>query len=53
MLKDLKLNLFPTTKNKPIEHLLPDSKFSRENNFWVYNIETPFNLPEFLTLRVK
>ena len=51
--KRLKAKFIPTTKNKPIEHLLPDSKFSRENDFWVYNIETPFNLPEFLTLRVK
>jgi FkbH-like protein len=51
--KKLKAKFIPTAKNKPIEHLLSDSKFSKENNFWVYNIETPFNMPEFLTLRVK
>ena len=51
--KRLKAKFIPTTKNKPIENLLSDSKFSKENDYWVYNIETPFNMPEFLTLIVK
>jgi len=51
--KRLKAKFVPTAKNKPIENLLPDSKFIKEDNFWVYNIETPFNMPEFLTLRVE
>jgi len=51
--KKLKAKFIPTAKNKPIENLLQDSKFSKENDFWVYNIERPFNMPEFLTLRVE
>ena len=51
--KRLKAKFIPTAKNKPIENLLPDSKFTKENDFWVYNVETPFNMPEFLTLRVE
>jgi len=51
--KKLKAKFIPTAKNKPIENLLEDSKFFKENDFWVYNIEKPFNMPEFLTLRVE
>jgi len=51
--KKLKARFIPTAKNKPVENLLPDSNFSKENDFWVYDIETPFNMPEFLTLRVE
>lgn len=51
--KKLKAKFIPTSKNKPIENLLPDCKFSKEGDYWVYNIETPFNMPEFLTLRVE
>ncbi len=51
--KRLKAKFIPTAKNKPIEKLLPDSKFSKQDDFWIYNIETPFNMPEFLTLRVE
>jgi len=51
--KKLKAKFIPTAKNKPIENFLSDSKFSKENDFWVYNTEIPFNMPEFLTLRVE
>ena len=51
--KRLKAKFIPTPKNKPIENLLQDSNFYQENDFWVYNIEIPFNMPEFLTLRVE
>ena len=49
----LKAKFIPTSKNKPAENLLEDSNFFQENDFWIYNIETPFNMPEFLTLRVE
>ncbi len=49
--KRLKAKFIPTPKNKPIEDFLPNCKFHQENDFWIYNLETPFNMPDFLTLR--
>ena len=49
--KRLKAKFIPTSKNKPIENFLPNCQFHQENNFWIYNLETPFNMPNFLTLR--
>jgi len=51
--KRIKAKFIPTIKNKPIENFLPDSGFFLENDFWIYNVEKPFNTPEFLTLRVE
>ena len=51
--KRIKAKFVPTAKNKPIENFLPDSGFSHENDFWIYNVEKPFNMPEFLTLRIE
>jgi FkbH-like protein len=50
-IKRLKAKFIPTSKNKPIENFLPNCKFHQENDFWIYNLETPFNMPNFLTLR--
>jgi len=49
--KRLKAKFIPTLKNKPIEDFLPNSQFYEENGFWIYNLEKPFNMPGFLTLR--
>ena len=49
--KRLKAKFIPTPKNKPIENFLPNCQFHQENDFWIYNLETPFNMPDFLTLR--
>jgi FkbH-like protein len=49
--KRLKAKFIPTLKNKPVADFLPNSQFYQENGFWIYNLETPFSMPEFLTLR--
>jgi len=49
--KRLKAKFIPTLKNKPIEDFLPSSQFYEENGFWIYDLEKPFNMPEFLTLQ--
>ena len=49
--KRLKAKFIPTAKNKPAENFLPNCQFHQENDFWIYNLETPFNMPDFLTLR--
>jgi FkbH-like protein len=48
--KRLKAKFIPTLKNKPIEDFLLNSKFYEENGFWIYNLDKPFNIPNFLTL---
>ena len=49
--KRLKAKFIPTLKNKPIEDFLSNSQFYEENGFWIYNLEKPFNMPNFLTLK--
>ena len=48
--KRLKAKFIPTLKNKPIEDFLFNSQFYQENGFWNYNLDKPFNMPNFLTL---
>ena len=50
-IKRLKAKFIPTLKNKPIEDFLFNSQFYEENGFWIYNLEKPFNMPNFLTLK--
>ena len=52
-IKKLKAKFIPTAKNKPIENFLPDSKFYKENDFWIYDIETPYNIPDFLKISIE
>ena len=50
-IKKLKAKFIPTLKNKPIEDFLSNSQFNKENDIWVYDLEKPFNMPEFIKLR--
>jgi len=49
-IKRLKAKFIPTEKNKPIENFLPSCQFYEKDGFWIYNLDKPFNMPDFLTL---
>jgi FkbH-like protein len=49
-IKRLKAKFIPTKKNKPIENFLPDCQFYEKDGVWIYNLDKPFNMPNFLTL---
>ena len=49
-IKRLKAKFIPTEKNKPIENFLPDCQFYKKDGVWIYNLDKPFNMPDFLTL---
>ena len=49
-IKRLKAKFIPTEKNKPIENFLPDCQFYKKDGIWIYNLDKPFNMPDFLTL---
>jgi FkbH-like protein len=46
--KRLKAQFIPTQKNKPIESFLPDCGFKKEDDHWVYDLNIPFNSPNYL-----
>ena len=49
-IKILKAKFIPTEKNKPIENFLTDCQFYKKDDIWIYNLNKPFNMPNFLTL---
>jgi len=49
-IKRLKAKFIPTEKNKPIENFLPNCQFYKKDGIWIYNLDKPFNMPDFLTL---
>ena len=49
-IKRLKAKFIPTKKNKPIENFLPNCQFYKKDGIWIYNLDKPFNMPDFLTL---
>ncbi len=51
--KKIKAQYVPTQKNSPIQEFLPSCGFEKENNSWIYNLEKPFNVPNFITVEEK
>ncbi len=49
----IKAKYVPTNKNKPIENFLPDNGFVSEGEFWVFDVNKTFNMPDFLTVTVE
>lgn len=49
----IKAEYVPTGKNKPIESFLPENGFEQEGDYWVFNLNKTFNMPDFLTLSVE
>jgi len=49
-IKRLKAKFIPTEKNEPIKNFLSDCQFYKKDDIWVYDLNKPFNMPDFLTL---
>lgn len=49
----IKAEYIPTQKNKPIENFLPNCGFKKEGNYWIYNCDEEFKVPDFLAVSVK
>ena len=49
-IKRLKAKFIPTEKNKPIKNFLSDCQFYKKDGTWIYDLDKPFNMPDFLTL---
>ena len=50
--KRLLAKYVPTDKNKPIEGFLEDNGFIKKDEYWIFDLQKPFNMPKFLTLSV-
>lgn len=46
----IKAQFIPTQKNKPIEDFLPNCGFYKEGDYWVYSLNSPFEIPKCLTV---
>ena len=51
--KQIKAQYIPTKKNEPIQKFLPDCGFKKEGDYWIYNLNDSFKVPEFLTVDVE
>jgi FkbH-like protein len=49
----IKAEFIPTLKNKPVENFLPACGFKKENNYWVYTINSDFKIPGYLQVSVE
>jgi len=49
-IKRLKAKFIPTEKNEPIKNFLSDCQFYKKDDIWVYDLNKPFNMPDFLKL---
>jgi len=49
----IKAKYIPTNKNKPIENFLSDNGFVNEGEFWIFDVNKTFNMPDFLTVIVE
>lgn len=49
----IKAEFIPTAKNKPIESFLPNCGFKKEDDHWIYMINSDFEIPEYLKVSVE
>ena len=49
----LKAQFISTLKNKPVEYFLPNCGFKKESDSWVYSVNVPFEIPNFLTVSAE
>ena len=49
----IKAQYIVTNKNKPIENFLLDNGFIKEDEYWVFDVNKTFNMPDFLELIVE
>lgn len=49
----IKAQFIPSKKNKPIESFLPNCGFQKDGDFWVYQLESQFTIPDCLVVRVE
>jgi len=49
----IKAQYIVTNKNKPIENFLLDNGFIKEDEYWVFDMNKTFNMPDFLELIVE
>lgn len=52
-IKRIKAEYIPTQKNKPIEDFLQNCGFKKEGNYWFYNCDEEFKIPDFLKISMK
>ena len=51
--KTIKSQYIPTEKNIPIQNFLPECGFKKNNDFWVYDLNHPFKMPDFITTKIE
>ena len=51
--KTIKSQYIPTEKNIPIQNFLPECGFKKNNDFWVYDLNNPFKMPDFITTKIE
>lgn len=49
----IRAQFLPTAKNKPIEDFLPNCGFKKDNDSWVYSVNSPFVVPDCLTVSAE
>jgi predicted enzyme involved in methoxymalonyl-ACP biosynthesis len=42
-----------TEKNMPIQDFLPNCGFKQINNFWEYDLNNAFNMPDFIKIEIE
>ena len=52
-IKIIKSQYIRTEKNTPIQDFLPNCGFKQINNFWEYDLNNAFNMPDFIKIEIE
>jgi len=52
-IKIIKSQYVRTEKNTPIQDFLPNCGFKQINNFWEYDLNNAFNMPDFIKIEIE
>ena len=52
-IKIIKSQYVRTEKNMPIQDFLPNCGFKQINNFWEYDLNNAFNMPDFIKIEIE
>jgi FkbH-like protein len=49
----IKAQFIPTQKNKPSESFLPNCGFKKNGEYWIYDLDIPFESPKYVQVNVE
>jgi len=49
----IRAQYIPSKKNNPVENFLPSCGFKKEGEYWIYSLNSPFKIPDYISVSAE